>query len=147
MTNVNNDHIGSLLQRCCEIKKLDLKHTGITNEIVEKIVFHLGATLEELNVSHTEINQLHLSHLAQMPKLRILNCYSNSKFEIEEEVVILKNQFPKLIINENSIHIASPYETFEPEDGIWDMKVKSQQDQFDDPVYRKFPYKRRICNK
>ena len=85
------------MPRCTKINKLDLKRTSITEESAIRIAFHLRSTLEELDVSYTEVKSI-IPELAAMPKLKVLNCRGILK---PEKIQLLKQQFPNLSINED----------------------------------------------
>ena len=124
MKFLRDQHLECLLPRCTKINKLDLKRTSITEESAIRIAFHLRSTLEELDVSYTEIKSI-IPELAAMPKLKVLNCRGILK---PEKIQLLKQQFPNLSINEDYLHFANSDETFHPRDGFWD--IKAQQFQF-----------------
>ena len=92
----------------------------ITNKIssasVNDITEHLSHSLEELDVMETRISTEKLLELRSMPKLRILNC-SNPP-------ITLYKQLPNLGINHGHLKIADSDESYKPQDGFWEIKVK-----------------------
>ena len=66
-----------------------------------------------------------------MPKLKVLNCQHPKRSS--DETYFLRTFMPHLEINVNQkafggdLHIASLNESIEPEDGLWDIFVKSTE--------------------
>ena len=67
-----------------------------------------------------------------MPKLKVFNCQQPERPSQETEN--LRKLMPHLEINVNQgvvlggdLHIARPNESIEPEDGLWDIFVKSTE--------------------
>ena len=73
---VRDEHVKILVNRCHKIKSLNLSSCEITNNSLKNIIENLKYTLEELDVSGTNIVQSNLLQLrsVMMPKLRVLKC-------------------------------------------------------------------------
>ena len=53
-----------------------------------------------------------------MPKLRVLHCWNLKP----DEISIVKTYLANVNINDFYLEVADSEQTFEPEDGIWDIK-------------------------
>ena len=69
-------------------------------------------------MSHTGIYFAKLLGLSVMPKLRVLHCWHLKP----DEISIVKNSLANVKINYFYLEVADSEQTFEPEDGIWDIK-------------------------
>ena len=62
-----------------------------------------------------------------MPKLKVLNCQHPKR--PSEETNLLRKCMPHLEINQEAfpgdLDVANPNKSFKPEDGLWDIFVKS----------------------
>ena len=116
--SVRDEHIKKLVTRCKNLRILDLKGTSISDESITTIIEQLKPTLEELDVSHTGIYFAKLLGLSVMPKLRVLHCWNLKP----DEISIVKNSLANVKINYFYLEVADSEQTFEPEDGIWDIK-------------------------
>ena len=99
--------------------------TSIKNDSVTNIVRYLKETLEILDIYDTDIEYTKILELKSMQALNVLNwCPMNRPGS--SEVVILKRQFPHCSINEHQTctRIASPCQSFEAENGLWDIQAK-----------------------
>ena len=129
--HVRLEHVKKLVIRCNNITHLDLGNTYITNDSVISIIEQLEASLEELNVSYTNVDFATLLQLKSMPALKKLICFrSNDHAEIEN----LRQQLPNVRINKErwrSLHIACPFKIVPgyPEidrNWIWEIRAKQQ---------------------
>ena len=98
---------------------IDLMSTSITNNSINDIVKYLKSTLEELDVSKTNIDFSKLVELKSLPKLRVLRCFLKKSEEMES----LKLQLPFVNINREYLKIADS-EDSDDSDMIWDIKAK-----------------------
>ena len=128
---VNDKHVKTLVTRCKKITELDLIFTDITNDSLESIIENLNF-LEKLAVSYTNIDFSMLRQLKAIPTLKILRCLSWKKDDTEK-IKNLKLQLPHVSINEEYLHIASPYcsdcKVPNWQDRLWEISLK-QQDLF-----------------
>ena len=94
-----------------------IRYVGrFSSDSVKSIIEYLSHSLEELDVMETRIPPEKLLELRSMPKLRILNC-SNPP-------ITLYKQLPNLGINHGHLKIADFDESYKPQDGFWEIKVK-----------------------
>jgi len=100
VTNIDDDDVRILVQRCQKISTLNLDYTNITNGALDSLI-NEGRNIEELSVSfcNTVAIQDKILELGFMPKLRVLNCSY-------EEVGTLREIVPHLLINKTEIRIA-----------------------------------------
>ena len=79
--------------------------TSISDNTVTEIILHLMPCLEELDLSIDNISCTKILELRAMSNLKILVCrhLENEKNEIE----IVKNQFPNLMINTQDVNVAA----------------------------------------
>ena len=80
-------------------------------------------TLEELDISATNIDHEELVKLRSMPKLRVLR-YSTEFMENCEIGNLTMKVLPHVIINEQDINVAEPEGSMKPKDGLWEIKAK-----------------------
>ena len=126
MNVLNDDHINSIVHRCSNIKSLDLRwNKRITDLSIARIIRHYSFSLEELDVSDTEIFNSTLCDLKSMQRLKILNANREDKGEYE----ILKSHMPNLKIDESDcLKIAAPNKIFPyPSEGFWEIQSKRVQ--------------------
>merc|ERR1739844_547336 len=111
--------------RCNNIKELDLKNTLITQISANRIMMYLYTNLEKLDLSYTKIRKLwifnHLDEfLASMPRLKVLNFR-----DLDVSVISnLSKRYPHLKINQEYFHFANSDQTFEPREGLWEIKAQ-----------------------
>ena len=118
--SVRDKHIKKLVTRCKKLRVLDLGGTSISDESITTIIEKLNPTLEELDVSHTSIHFAKLLRLTTMPNLRALHCWHLGPDEISS----VKRYLAGVEINNLHLVVADSEETFNPEDGIWDIECK-----------------------
>ena len=112
---VNDKQIETLVTRCNKLTALDLRVTNIGIDSLNSITKHLKHTLEELDVSHTNIRNKQLHMLKSLPNLRVLNCRHIDFVKIER----LQNELPHVKINQqwflkiaNSIYLFTQLEFY-----------------------------------
>ena len=120
MKSVRDKHIKKLVTKCKKLRMLDLGGTSISDESISTIIVRLNPTLEELDVSHTSINFFKLLMLRSMTNLRALHCMHLGQVEIS----IVQSHLPNVEINILHLIVTDSEETFNPEDGIWDVECK-----------------------
>ena len=100
-------HLQVLLNRCNNIKELDLSRTSITDNSVPKIVKYLKNTLEKLDISNTGISVDKLIEFRAMSRLSILNigCKPGQADSIEN----LRTQISDIKLNLVDFNIAYPW--------------------------------------
>ena len=125
-----DDHIKILVNRCRELKTLNLAHTlAITSESLNAIIENLKPSLERLDISEARlIDPVNLLDLRAMPKLQIL--IGSPLLLIKEQ---LQNSLPNLVIfdfgcNEvdhlQFLNNFTSAENLLNKDGIWEIKAK-----------------------
>ena len=145
---LTDKHIKTLVQRCKKIKELEICGCrNITEDSLTSIAEHCDQMVK-LDVSITNIGFLldwtgcpniplmvpvqgrsPFLKVKSMPKLKVLNCQHHKRPSQETEN--LRNLMPHLEINYQEfggdLHIAEPNKSIKPEDGIWDIFVKSTE--------------------
>ena len=125
-----DDHIEILVNRCRELKTLNLAHTlAITSGSLNAIIENLKPSLERLDISEARlIDPVNLLDLRAMPKLQIL--IGSPLLLVKEQ---LKNSLPNLVIYDfgcNEVdHLQflnnfTSAENLLNKDGIWEIKSK-----------------------
>ena len=100
----------TLIERCSKLKALNLCQmtscdTPISDSTVTAIILHLRPSLEELDLSIDNISCNKILELQAMSNLKILVC---RHLENEEnEIRIVKNHFPNLMINSQDVNVAA----------------------------------------
>ena len=124
--SVNDEYIRILVNRCKELKTLNLAHTPITNQSLLAIIETLKPSLEQLDIAGTRgINSTNLLELRAMPKLQIL--IGSPPLPIKEQ---LQYNSPHLVIHDFGDNKAEHQKFLEEsisasnKDGIWEMKAK-----------------------
>ena len=150
---LTDEHIETLVTRCKKIKELEFCHCRrITEASLTSIVEHCDQMVK-LDVSYTKIDlsrdwngwnsgpiplllpvqgRNSFLKVKSMPKLKVFNCQQPERPSQETEN--LRKLMHHLEINANQgvvcvgdLNIASPNESIEPEDGLWDIFVKSTE--------------------
>ena len=100
-------HLQVLLNRCNNIKELDLSRTSITDNSVPKMVKYLKNTLEKLDISNTGISVDKLIEFRAMSRLSVLNigCKPGQADSIEN----LRTQISDIKLNLVDFNIAYPW--------------------------------------
>ena len=125
-----DDHIKILVNRCRELKTLNLAHTlAITSGSLNAIIENLKPSLERLDISEARlIDPVNLLDLRAMPKLQIL--IGSPLLLIKEQ---LQNSLPNLVIydfgdnEEDHLQFLDNFTSAENllnKDGIWEIKAK-----------------------
>ena len=122
LKNVKDEHIVALVNRCKNIKTLDLAFNSISNVAMNSIVENLKPTLEELNVNFTKVTFDKVLELRFMEKIRILNCRKLNRFETINLRELLDIRIKK---NSTTIHVADSNLSGKPKEMFW--KVKANQ--------------------
>ena len=126
VTSVNDLCIRILVNRCKELKTLNLAHTPITSQSLLAIIETLKPSLEQLDIAGTRgINSTDLLELRAMPKLQIL--IGSPPLPIKEQ---LQYNSPHLVIHDFGDNEVKHQKFWEEsifssnKDGIWEMKAK-----------------------
>ena len=125
-----DDHIKILVNRCHQLKTLNLAHTlAITGGSLNAIIENLKPSLERLDMSEARlIDPMDLLELRAMPKLHIL--IGSPPLPIKEQ---LQNSLPNLVIYDfgyNEVDHLQFLNNFTSAgnlpnlDGIWEIKAK-----------------------
>ena len=124
--SVNDEYIRILVNRCKELKTLNLAHTPITNQSLLAVIETLKPSLEQLDIAGTRgINSTNLLELRAMPKLQIL--IGSPPLPIKEQ---LQYNSPHLVIHDFGDNEVEHQKFLEAsisasnKDGIWEMKAK-----------------------
>jgi Leucine-rich repeat (LRR) protein len=118
-TYTNDEDVEILVSRCNKLVELDLSRTQITSHSVRSISEHLKSSLEFLSISFNQIHIAYLFPLTSMTQLKFLDC----DFQSEDEEKTMKISLPSMSINEKIGYIGSPMEIYEPQDGLWEIKM------------------------
>ena len=127
---VSDEHIKILVNRCRQLKTLNLAHTlAITSGSLNAIIENLKPFLERLDVSGAQlIDPMNLLDLRAMPKLQIL--IGSPPLSIIEQ---LENDLPNLVIYDfchDEVDHLQFFDNFTlsenllDRDGIWEIKAK-----------------------
>ena len=130
VVRVSDEHIKILVNRCHQLKTLNLAHTfAISTGSLKAIIENLKPSLERLDVSGTQlINPMNLLDLRAMPKLQIL--IGTPGIGITEQ---LQNDLPNLVIYDFCFDEVDHQQFFDnstlsenllDKDGIWEIKAK-----------------------
>ena len=111
--------VKDLTLRCKKLTTLHLQHCEIGESSLASIIENLDSTLEELDVSYTELWPDDLVKLKSMSKLKTLVC--NYMF-----VNHLKDELPHLHIDSdlNSAKFANPNAIFGRKSGMWEIECQ-----------------------
>jgi len=129
---LTDEHVKILVKRCKKIEELELGGCrNITEDSLTSIVEH-SDQMVKLDVSLTNIGlsvqgRNPFLKVKSMPKLKVLNCQHQKR--PSQETDFLRKVMPHLEINQEvfggDLDIANPNESIKPEDGLWDIFVKS----------------------
>ena len=108
--NFQDEHVKKLVKRCNKITHLYLTSPRITNNSVHNIIEQLKASLEKLDVSHSNLDFATLLQLKSMPALKAL-IFGSSKDGHAEVIENLKQKLRCISINEDQFfyYIACPF--------------------------------------
>jgi len=132
MECLTDEHVKTLVKRCKKIEELELGGCrNITEDSLTSIVEHcdqmvkLDVSVTNIGLSVQESNPF--LKVKSMPKLKVLNCQHQKR--PSQETDFLRKVMPHLEINQEvfggDLDIANPNESIKPEDGLWDIFVKS----------------------
>ena len=128
--NLRYKHISALVNRCRNLTSLDLSQCDlIGNPSLTNIIESLKLSLEELDISGTDIDSAKILELQSMPRLKLLIC---SDFE---DIFALQGLLPNLTIELcGRINIASSMmpkssvqQDLQLEEGFWEIDAKQLQ--------------------
>jgi hypothetical protein len=142
--NLKDEHVKTLVKRCNNITHLDLSCTSITNDSVQSIIKHLKSSLENLDVTRTNVDFVTLFQFKTMPLLKTLIFFADEN--MEEDFENLEQQLSHIrlisithirLISINGdlghLYIAKPvkrifrvYYSFIDNDWIWEIRAKEQ---------------------
>ena len=100
-SDLTNNHITILLNRCNKIKILSLEATLITDDALTNIRRYLNLTLEELSLGENKISATGFLQLKFMPRLKILNL--NDDIEDFKKIQNLRQYLPHLTIRKTAV--------------------------------------------
>ena len=130
---ITDQHIEKLVKRCNNLKQLNLHdNCELTNITLTNIIDYLKHSLEKLDMTYTikNINIEELYNLRSLEKLRVFNMYDLHHIHgrlSAQFVDLLKKKLPNVDINEKDLNIAIVEQSFDPEDGFWDIQAKRQK--------------------
>ena len=126
VTSVNDEYIRILVNRCKELKTLNLAHTPITIQSLLAIVENLKPSLEQLDITGTRrMNPTNIVVVVEMPKLQIL--IGSPPLPIKKQ---LKANLPHLEIydfGDNEIKhqkFLNEFISDSNNEGIWEIKAE-----------------------
>ena len=85
------------------------------------ITKYLDETLENLDVSYTQIKFDEIIQLGIMSRIMVLNFRGNLK---PTEINCLEELFPNLSMNQDYCHFANSDEIYHPRAGFWEIETK-----------------------
>ena len=127
---LTDEHVKTLVKRCKKIEELEL---GICKNITEDSLTSIVENCDQMvkldvsfNIPSVQGRNPFLK-VKSMPKLKVLNCQHPKRSS--EETNFLRKFMPHLEINQvvfgGDLGIANPNDAIKPEDGIWDIFVKT----------------------
>ena len=127
---LTDEHVKTLVKRCKKVEELDLGGCkNITEDSLTSIVEHCDQIVKldvSVNLPSVQGRNPFLK-VKSMPKLKVLNC--NHPRRSSEETYFLRRFMPHLEINQGKfcggLGIAYPNESIKPEDGLWNIFVKT----------------------
>ena len=129
MECLTDEHVKTLVKRCKKIEELDLGCcSNITEDSLTSIVEHCDQMVKldvSINIPSVQGRNPFLK-VKSMPKLKVLNCQHPRRSS--EETNFLRKFMPHLEINQvvgGDLGIADPNKSIKPEDGLWDIFVKT----------------------
>jgi len=148
--NLTDEHVKSLVFRCKKLTTLDLGDTKITDDSLNSIIENLKPTLEELDVSYTNIGRggdfpggyrneeftcphtgekkIRQIYLACIKKLLELKTMPQLRILIcrgvkDNNIAMLRIEL-NVCINQGCLKIANSDQVYEPMDGFWEIEAK-----------------------
>ena len=125
---VKDEHIKILVNRCHELKTLNLAHTSVTSESLTSIIETLKHSLKQLDITGAfGIQPGNFLELRAMPKLQTL--IGSFLLHFKEQ---LQNDLPNLVIynfgsnvdHQQFLNDFTSAENLSYKDGIWEIKAK-----------------------
>ena len=125
---VKDEHIKILVNRCHELKTLNLAHTSVTSESLTSIIETLKHSLKQLDITGAfGIQPGNFLELRAMPKLQTL--IGSFLLHFKEQ---LQNDLPNLVIynfgsnvdHQQFLNDFTSAENLSNKDGIWEIKAK-----------------------
>ena len=133
-TDVSNEDIKMLVNRCNKIKELDICCTHVTiDAVVDEIILHLSSTLEKLGLSKYSFKFPQLFKLGYMPKLKHLwTSLDLQIYGVEKMKDIWRKKYPNIVIssdlkNEYGLIIPNIAKPMPIEETIWEIKCEGIQ--------------------
>ena len=130
MNCLTDEHVKTLVKRCKKIEELELAYCrNITADSLTSIVEHCDQMVKlDVSVNLPSVQGRNpFLRVKSMPKLEVLNCQHPYRFSGETN--FLRRFMPHLEINQKvyggGLGIANPNESIGPEDGLWDIFVKT----------------------
>ena len=125
---VKDEHIKILVNRCHELKTLNLAHTSVTSESLTALIETLKHSLKQLDITGSfGIQPGNFLELRAMPKLQTL--IGSFLLHFREQ---LQNDLPNLVINnfgsnvdhQQFLNNFTSAENLSNKEGIWEIKAK-----------------------
>ena len=129
LTCLTDKQLKTLVKRCKKMKELELSGCQlITDDSLNSIVEH--SEIVKLDISKTKIGfDNSLLKIQSMPKLKYFNYRVDSRrYPSYEDIENVRKLMPQIKINCGVFgkYIAKPDLSWKPEDGLWDIEVKTK---------------------
>ena len=122
---VKDEHIVAIVNRCKNLKALDLAFNLITNLSLNGIIENLRPSLEELDVNYTNVTFEKVLELGSMEKIRILNCRSTLNHYGTTNLRQLEwKTNGRISQNSKRVQVADSNSSAKPKEMFWKIKAK-----------------------
>ena len=116
---VKDEHVVAIVNRCKNLKTLDLAFNTITNLSLNSIIENLRPTLEEIDVNFAKVTFEKLLELGSMEKIRILNFRKlNNYHYLRQRLNVRINH------NSNKLQVANSNSSAKPKEMFWKIEAK-----------------------
>ena len=116
---VKDEHVVAIVNRCKNLKTLDLAFNTITNLSLNSIIENLRPTLEEIDVNFAKVTFEKLLELGSMEKIRILNFRKLNNYHY-----LRQHLNARIDHNSNKLQVADSNSSAKPKEMFWKIKVK-----------------------
>ena len=116
---VKDEHVVAIVNRCKNLKTLDLAFNTITNLSLNSIIENLRPTLEEIDVNFAKVTFEKLLELGSMEKIRILNFRKLNNYHYLRQRLNVR-----ISHNSNKLKVADSNSSAKPKEMFWKIKAK-----------------------
>ena len=118
---VKDEHIVAIVNRCKNLKTLDLAFNTITNLSLNSIIENLRPTLEEIDVNFAKVTFEKVLELGSMEKIRILNFRKSNPYETMNLRQLLNVRIEQ---NSKRLQVADSNSSSKPKEMFWKIKAR-----------------------